>query len=189
MKLIKDLIKAGRKIENCGLVIGEGGNISARCGDVVYIKVKSASLASGKEADYIPVDIKTARPLRKDAEPSTEIHMHLACYRARKDVGAVAHTHPVFITAIGIAAVRLRHISYEAKTHLKGGIANLPYITPGTKDLGKAVEIAVTKHNIIVLKGHGLLTVGGDIKEALLRTLAAERAAMVYTYAKRAAAI
>ncbi|MFH0840126.1 MAG: class II aldolase/adducin family protein [Candidatus Omnitrophota bacterium] len=185
-KLIKDLIKTGRKIEDCGLVIGEGGNISAKAGDVIYIKVKGASLASKKQADYIPIDIKTGKPLREDGVPSTEIHMHLACYRARKDLGAVVHSHPVFITALGISAVRLERVSYEAKIYLKGGIARIPYIKPGTKELGRAVGKAIRKHNIVMLKRHGLLTVGRDIKEAFLRTLAAERAAMVYAYSKKA---
>ncbi len=183
--LVRDLITIGRKIEDCGLVIGEGGNISARCGGTMYIKIKGASLASKKRADYIPVDIKTGRPLRPNGEPSTEIHMHLACYRARKDIGAVVHTHPVFITALGIAAVGLERISYEAKVHLKSGIVRLPYIKPGSKELGRAVGSAIRTHNIILLKKHGLLAVGKDIKEAFLRTLAAERAAMVYSYAFR----
>ncbi|MBU4487738.1 MAG: class II aldolase/adducin family protein [Candidatus Omnitrophica bacterium] len=185
-KLIKDLIKIGRKIEDCGLVIGEGGNISAKAGSVIYIKVRGATLASKKQADYIPIDIKTGKPLCKNGVPSTEIHMHLACYKARKDVGAVVHTHPVFITALGIAAVRLERVSYEAKIHLKGGIARIPCIKPGTKELGMAVGRAIAKHNIVMLKKHGLLTVGKNIKEAFLRTLAAERAAMVYAYSKRA---
>ena len=128
--LVKNLIAIGRKIESCGLVIGEGGNISARCGDVMYIKRKGVSLAGKKLADYIPVEIKTGKIIGKIGEPSTEIDMHLACYKARKDIGAVVHTHPVFITALGIAAVGLERVSYEAKVHLKGGIVSLPYLKP-----------------------------------------------------------
>lgn len=187
-KLINNLIKIGQKIEDCGLVIGEGGNISARKGNIMYIKRKGASLAGKKSSDYIPIDIKSGKPLAKNGEPSTEIHMHLACYRARKDIGAVVHTHPVFITALGIAVTGLEDISYEAKVHLKGGIVSLPYIKPGSKELGNAVGTAVRKHNAVLLKRHGLLTVGKDIKEAFLRTLAAERAAMVYIYSKGAKA-
>ena len=107
---------------------------------------------------------------------------------ARKDIGAVVHTHPVFITALGIAAVGLERVSYEAKVHLKRGIVSLPYIKPGSRELGKAVGGAIARHNLVVLKRHGLLTVGKDIKEAFLRTLAAERAAMVYVYSKKAKA-
>ena len=184
-KLVKELLIIGRKIVKMDLVIGEGGNISARTGNIVYIKKRGASMATAKGADYIPVNVSTGKPLGRNGIPSTEIPMHLACYGARKDIGAVVHTHPVFITALGLAAVRLERVSYEAKAHLKSGIVRLPYIKPGSKELGKAVGKAIRKHDAILLRKHGLLTVGKDIKEAFLRTLAVERAAMVYIYAFR----
>lgn len=177
-KLIRDLIKIGKKIYKLSLVIGEGGNISARCDDLVYIKKKGASMAAGKKSDYVAIDIYTGKSLRKNSEPSSEIHMHLACYKARKDVGAVIHTHPVFATALAAAGRRIKPLTYEALVNVKSDIAWIGFLAPGSRRLGKAVGQAVKKHNAVLLKNHGLLTVGRDLKEALLRTIVVERAAM-----------
>ena len=58
-KVLKELKNIGRKISQTGLVIGEGGNISARIGNIVYIKAKGASMGDAKPSSYIPLDIKT----------------------------------------------------------------------------------------------------------------------------------
>lgn len=183
-KLVKELPAIGKKIDRYGLVIGEGGNISARRGRVVYIKRRNASMAAGKTADYIPIDVNTGKPIGHGCKPSTETPMHLACYRARKDVKAVIHTHPIFVTAMGISGISFKSLSYEARVYLKSSIAAVPYIKPGSAALGKTVGRAIKKHNAVILKNHGLVTVGKDIKEAFLRTLATERAALIYVLCK-----
>jgi len=178
-KVLKELKNIGRKISQTGLVIGEGGNISAKIGNVIYMKARGISMGDAKLSDYIPIDIKTGKPLRKRDLPSSEIYMHLACYRTRKDVGAVIHTHPVFATALGITGIKLKPATYEAMVNIKSPIAKIGYIEPGTPKLGKAVGRAIRKHNAALLKNHGLVTVGKDLKEAFLRTLAVERAALI----------
>jgi len=183
-RLIKELLIIGKKIDRCGLVIGEGGNISAKSGWVVYIKRRNASMAAAKAADYIPVDANTGKPFNAKNEPSTEVPMHIACYKSRKDIGAVIHTHPLFITALGISKINFKSLAYEAKIYLKSDIVVIPYVKPGSAALGRAVGRAVKKHNAIILKNHGLITVGKDIREAFLRTLAAERAALIYVSCK-----
>lgn len=188
-KILKDLVDIGRKISRAGLIIGEGGNISARIGNIVYIKRGAALMGRGRATDYIPLNLKTGKPLRKKDRPSTEIYMHLACYRARKDIGAVIHTHPVFVTALGMAGVDMKlftpldskHLTgftYEMEVNIKSPIAKIAHITPGTPQLGKAVGRAVKKHNAVLLKSHGLVTVGKDLEKAFLCTLAVERAAL-----------
>ncbi len=130
--------------------------------------------------DYIPLDAKTGKPLRGKDSPSTEIYMHMACYRVRKDIGAVIHTHPVFATALGIADVSIKPLSYEIAVNLKSDIAKIGYIMAGTPELGRAVGRALKRHNAVLLKNHGLVTVGRDLEEAFLRTLAVERTALTY---------
>ncbi len=183
-RLLRELAEIGRGISQYGFVIGEDGNISARDGDVVYIKRKGASMGKATTTGYIPLSIKTGKPLRKTDKPSTEIYMHLACYRVRKDIGAVIHSHPVFTTALGISNVNLKPLSYEMAVNLNSHIARIGYMRPGTTQLGKAVGRAIRKHNAILLKNHGLITVGRNLHEAFLRTLAIESGALVYICCK-----
>ena len=176
--ILKELRDVGKELAWAGLIIGEGGNISARSGDVIYIKRRAAFMGRAKAADYIPLNIKTEKPLKKKDKPSTEIYMHLACYRSRKDVGAVIHTHPVFATALGAAGVSIKPFTYEAEVNIQSPVARIGYARPGSPALGKAVGQAVRKHNAVLLKNHGLVTVGRNLEEAFLRTLAVERAAL-----------
>ena len=179
-RILKDLINIGKDIDRCGLIIGEGGNISAKSGRIIYIKKRAASMGKAGVNDYIPIDIKTGEPLREKDKPSTEIYMHLACYRARKDIGAVIHTHPVYATALGIANIDIKPLSYEMAVNLKSHIARLNYVRAGTPELGRAVGRAVKEHNAVLLKNHGVVTIGKNLQEAFLRTLAVERAASGY---------
>lgn len=179
-KILKDLVNTGKKISEADLIIGEGGNISARMGSIIYIKRRAASMGSAKITDYIPLNVKTGKVLQGKSEPSTEIYMHMACYKARKDIGAVIHTHPVFATALAIANVVIEPVGYELDVNIKSPIAKIGHIKPGTPELGRAVGQAVKKHNAVLLKNHGLVTVGRDLEEAFLRTLAVERAALTY---------
>lgn len=183
-KILEELRSTGRKVSQAGFIIGEGGNISARDARTVYIKRRATSMGKTKITDYIPIDIETGKPLRKKDEPSTEIYMHLACYKARKDIGAVIHTHPVFATALGIANVNIKPLSYEMAVNLRSHVARISYVRVATKELGRAVGRAIKKHNAILLKNHGLVTVGEDLKEAFLRTVALERAALTYSFCK-----
>lgn len=179
-KILEELRRTGKKASQAGFVIGEGGNISARRGGIVYIKRRAVSMDRAGIGDYIPLDIKTGRPLRGKDSPSTEIYLHLACYGARKDIGAVIHTHPVFATALGIADVSIKPLSYEMAVNIKSDVVKISYIKAGTPELGRAVGRAVKRHNAILLKNHGLVTVGRDLEEAFLRSLAVERAALAY---------
>lgn len=177
-KSLKELVIIGRKIERCGLVIGEGGNISARAGNVVYIKSRGVSMGCAGTDDYVSVDVKTGKALIKGARPSSEIYLHLACYRKRKDIRAVVHAHPVFATALADTDYDFKPLPYETACCIKSPVAKIRYIKPGSKKLAGKVGSAIAGHNAVLLKRHGLVTVGGDIKEAFLRALAVERAAI-----------
>lgn len=183
-KILRQLEKTGRQIGRAGLIIGDGGNISARSGNIIYIKRRAVSMGDAGIADYIPIDVKTGRPLRKKDKPSTEIYMHLACYTAREDIGAVIHAHPVFATALGIVDLEIKPLSYEMAVNINSHIAKIGYVKPGTPALGKAVGRAIKRHNAILLKNHGLVTVGRDLQEASLRALAVERASLTYILCK-----
>jgi len=178
------LVEIGRRIDALGLTIGAGGNISARRGEAMFIKRKGAHLGSAGARDYVKVDILSGRCSSRRFEPSSESYFHLACYGKRKDIGAVIHTHPVFINALGISDIPLERLTYESLVSIGTSVARIAYIRPGTRRLASSVEKAVRDHNAIILKNHGLIAVGADPGEAMARTMAAERAALSYVCAK-----
>ena len=169
----------GRKVYARKLVIGAGGNISARSGSKIYIKASGVSLENSRPFDYNEVDLKTGRAVCFNKPCSIEIPMHLACYRARPDIGAVIHTHPVYGTILGITAAKLGYISYEFMFTMRSEVPTINYRSAGSGALAAAVGKAIKKYNGALLKNHGAIVVGKDIKEAYERALALERASKV----------
>jgi len=181
--LKKELIRYGRKIYTEKFVIGSGGNISVRSGDKVCIKASGVSLENSSAADYNEVDLKTGRAICLKRPCSIEIPMHLACYRARPDVGAVVHTHPVYGIILGIMGVKLGYISYEFMLTMKSEVPTINYKSAGSGALAEAVGRAIKKYNGLLLKNHGTIVAGRDLSEAYERALALERAAKIYVLA------
>ena len=185
MKNIKKaLIKYGKLIYKERFVIGTGGNISARSYGKVYVKASRVSLKDSKMTDYNEVDLKTGKAICLKGPCSIEIPMHLSCYRARPDIGAVIHTHPVYGTIVGMMTSRIGYISYEFMAAFGSEVPTINYKRAGTPELAKSVEKVIKKHNGALLKNHGVIVVGKDLKEAYIRTLALERACKIYLFSK-----
>ncbi|MBN1526238.1 MAG: class II aldolase/adducin family protein [Candidatus Omnitrophica bacterium] len=183
-KLKRELVACGRKICGEGLAIGTGGNISVRDGGLIYVKASSVSMRKAKAGDYIPVDLKTGRPFVRHKRPTIELPMHLACYRARPDIGAVIHTHPVYGSIAGMTVKKLGFISYEFIACVGSETPVLDYLRCGSGELAKAVAKAIKRHNAVLLKNHGAIVVGKDLKEAFNRSLALERANQIFVMSR-----
>ncbi|MFC1590363.1 class II aldolase/adducin family protein [Candidatus Omnitrophota bacterium] len=180
----RKLVRCAREVFRKGYVIGSGGNISARIGGVIFLKAKGAKLKSSTIDDYVPVRIKDGKVASKGASPSFEMPLHLACYRARPDINAVIHTHPLFATVYAMSGKELRHISYETMAVMRSTVPVIRRITPGSRVLAREVAVALKDHNAALLKNHGAVVVGKDLDEALLRTEALERMCAICVLSK-----
>lgn len=175
-EITRPLVKYARLIARQHLVMGAMGNISIKEKDVVWIKRGGAWLSRARPRDFIAVDAKSGRSKSRQL-PSKEIFLHLGCYKAREDVRAVAHTHPVMSTALATAGVSLDKHAPELCREIGTKTAVIRYCCPGSKRLAAEVRRAIKKTNIVILANHGLVTVGKDLPAAYQRTLACEAAA------------
>ena len=103
-----------------GLVEGTAGNISARQRDgTLVITPSSVDYADMQLDDLVVVDAEGETLAGKHGRsPSSERMLHLACYRAFDDIGAVVHAHPVHATMFAIA--RQRHSGLHRRVrHLR----------------------------------------------------------------------
>ncbi|MDD4203346.1 MAG: class II aldolase/adducin family protein [Candidatus Omnitrophica bacterium] len=179
MDSTKTLIKYGKKAIKDKLVIALGGNISIRQKDHILIKAKGVSLSTSKAENYIKVFIDVGADLcvcPKQEKPSSEVAFHLACYKARKDINAVVHVHPVFSTAVANSNIKLECVSYEEAAALCSQIIRSKYFPSGSIALAKEIGKCVKTHNAILMPNHGSITVGKDLGQAYTRALAVERA-------------
>jgi L-fuculose-phosphate aldolase len=179
--VLESLVACARRLIVDGLVRGAGGNVSARDGDTMWISPSGMSFEDATPADYPGVSIASGEITSGTRRPSSEVLMHLAIYRRRADVQAVIHTHPPMTQALTAAGHDLKPMFADYYVYLGRNVPHLPYVTVTTPELAARVESVAQTSNCygIVLRNHGLITVGTSIKEAYYRTLAVEEQATI----------
>ncbi|MEG0546601.1 MAG: class II aldolase/adducin family protein [Oscillospiraceae bacterium] len=101
--------------------------------------------------------------------PSSEIKMHLRCYKERDDVGAVLHAHPPTATGYAVAHIPLDQYSMIETVAAIGSIPVTPYGTPSTQEVPDAIAPYLGEHDVVLLENHGALAVGADALTAYYR--------------------
>jgi L-fuculose-phosphate aldolase len=183
--LVESLVGLGRGLVGAGLVLASGGNLSARDpgGAVAAVTARGTWLDRLVPADFTLVRIADGAVVGGAADPSTELALHLECYRARPEVAAVVHVHPqtsVLLAALGhpIRAITTDHSAYV------GPVRVAPYRHPGTPELASeaAALLADGECDCVVLSHHGCSVVADSVPAAHRRVLNLEEAARL-TYA------
>lgn len=177
----KKILEATKFIVENNLVKGTWGNISVRDDKKIYITPSGISYDILTEDMISVVDFEGNH--LEGLKPSSELLAHLEIYKSRDDVKAIVHTHPVFATTISVVADYIPPLIEDAVMILGPKILVADYALPGSKELAYNVVKALGNNNAVILKNHGLITVGSDIKEALTASLVCEKTAEIYLYA------
>jgi ribulose-5-phosphate 4-epimerase/fuculose-1-phosphate aldolase len=109
--------------------------------------------------------------------------IHSGVYKARPDVNCVTHTHTRAGTGISVLKQGLRPISQDALAVLDEVVYH-EYGMPTSDEECEALGVSCQKGSSVVLRNHGLLTVGATIPAALRRLYMLERACEVEIIAR-----
>lgn len=159
------------KMWQLGWVAANDGNVSVKLPDGSFY-----ATPTGISKSFITPD-KLVRINEKGEvleglpgyKPSSEIKMHLRCYREREDVGAVVHAHPPTATGFAVAGKSLDEYSMIETVIAIGSIPLTPYGTPSTEEVPEAITPYLQEHDVMLLQNHGALTVGCDLITAYYR--------------------
>lgn len=180
------IVKTGRQMIETGMTVGTWGNISIRDPETGYMYISPSGMdyMSIQRQHVVVLDLQTNH-VDGEFEPSIEKNMHAAVYRAREDVNAVVHTHPIFSSVFGVVEMELPAVSEDFAQIVgdKIGIA-LPYELPGTPELGAVASKALADKNAVILPRHGALSVGPEMGWALKVARVLEKNAQIYMYAR-----
>lgn len=167
----KELSQYSKKSFQRGLVSGTGGNLSVRIPgeDRVLITPSGISLDDVTPEINILVTLEgkilSAPPGLK---PSKETSFHLAAYQLRPDIHALAHVHPPYATAYANKNLSLPLVTVSARANLKH-VACVECAIPGSSELRELVRTGLEANpeaRAILMKEHGILTLGKDLMEA-----------------------
>lgn len=178
-QLREQICSIGRLMYQNHLIDGNGGNITARLGDNRILATPSG-LAKGfmQPEQLIIVDMDGNRiddpsDANRHLRPTSELLMHLECYRQRDDINGVVHAHPPTAVALTLVDYNFQQVIIPEVVVLLGMIPTTPYATPSSVEDRDAISRLIREHDVIMLAHHGSLTVAASVWDAyiLLETL------------------
>lgn len=166
-KYIQEIIDTGNNIYNKNLISGKSGNISSRIngasGDFIAITPTLKSLAGLKAEDIVLVDLDGN--ILSDEKPSSEVNMHLEIYKKREDVNAIVHTHSPYATGFAFSDKKIKRLEGFGEIK-KPYLPSIEYEKPGSSELAEKASKGIGDSDVLVLKNHGVICVGENLKEA-----------------------
>jgi L-fuculose-phosphate aldolase len=175
------VLDAAKEMLRRGLVEGTAGNISARRSDGnIVITPSSVDYRDMQLDDLVLVDPQGGVLRAADGRaPSSEMQLHLACYHAFDDIGAVIHSHPVWATMFAIAHQAIPACIDEFAVYCGGDVRCAEYAASGTPDVGANAVKALEGRAAALIANHGLVAVGPRPDKVLHVTALVERTAQI----------
>lgn len=190
--LIEDLVAANRILSNEGVVDGFG-HVSVRHDSAAGVFLLARSMAPGlvTAADIMMfgVDGEVLGGDRRTAY--VERYIHSEIYKAQPAVQAVVHSHSPAVIPFGVTDAKLRP-TYHMSSFLgrevpvfeirdTGGEATDMLIR--SPQLGAALAQSLGDATVALMRGHGNVVVGPNVKRATIRAVYTEVDARLQTVA------
>ncbi len=179
----EELSKYAKKTVANKLVVGPGGNLSARFGEYMYLSPSGFALDEIEPDQWSEVHIESGKITDNGLRPSSEVLMHLYAYRENANIEAIVHTHPPYCIAFTLVEEELP-IMFPDQAALVGKTLYVPYVLPTTDKLADVYAATVNKASTVLLGNHGLVTTGRNLREAYYRTEVVEESAKIFLIAK-----
>lgn len=177
----KTLCTVGRHMKDANLVVACDGNISFRRPDGTIVITPSGMPKGELKPSQLLVLDAEGNVVKGSRKPSSETNMHLEIYKARPDVQAIMHAHPIVATAVTVAGLPFpSRIVTEGAMVLGDTVPVVPYEAPGSMELARACAEYAKKANVLLMERHGALALGKELHEALYRLETLEAVAKIY---------
>ena len=179
------VVNAAMELASAGLVSGSSGNVSLRLPgpQELFAITPLGEPLSGLSVDDIVVADFDIEPVEGELAPSSETLLHVNAYKMRSDIGSVVHTHSLYASVAAVAGLEIPPLIDEMVMAIGGPIRLSRYAFPGTQDLADNVLEALGDRNAALIRNHGAIGVGRDLREALDVCSLIERAAQIYVQA------
>jgi L-ribulose-5-phosphate 4-epimerase len=153
-----------------GLVAWTSGNLSARvpAEDLMVIKPSGVAYDDLTPEAMVVCDLHGV-PLERGLAPSSDAATHGYVYRALPAVGGIAHTHSTYATAWAVHGEPIPCVLTAMADEFGGPIPVGPFALIGDEELGRGVveTLAGTRSSAVLMRSHGVFTIGAGPREAI----------------------
>jgi len=181
------LAHVGYDVVQAGLVCGSGGNLSARIPDEDAMWVTGAGSWLDRLSRTAFAAVRIADGARASVgsvpapaiEPTSEIALHLALYRARPDVNAIIHLHPQTALLLDALGEHIRIVTTDHAFFLRR-VSTVPFRLPGSVEVAAlTAAMAAAGTDCRVLSHHGCVVMADTVELAHKRARNLDEAAQL----------
>ncbi|HEV2347363.1 MAG TPA: L-ribulose-5-phosphate 4-epimerase [Actinocrinis sp.] len=160
-----------------GLVAWTAGNVSARVpgADLMVIKPSGVDYENLTPESMVLCDL-SGNVVEGGFSPSSDTGSHAYVYRHRPDVGGVVHTHSTYATAWSARGEAIPCVITAMADEFGGEIPVGPFALIGDEAIGKGIVETLAAHRspAVLMRNHGVFTIGRDARAAVKAAVMAE---------------
>lgn len=176
----KQMLEYALKMDHYGLIALSGGNLSARVkgpdGDLFVVTPSGMIYDEMVPEDMLVVDID-GNIVEGTRKASVDTEALLYIFKNMPKVGAVIHTHQPYATGLGLVMDEIPCNLSTMANAAEGSVNVAAYGDPGSLSMGVQAVEAIGDRLAVVLKHHGVISVGRDLRQALFACVYLEEAA------------
>jgi L-ribulose-5-phosphate 4-epimerase len=166
--LREELVRLHAELPRHQLVVWTGGNVSVRDPDTGLVAIKPSGVRyEDLTASTMVVLDPDGTVVEGDLNPSSDTASHLYIYRHRPDVNGVVHTHSRFATAFAAVGKPIPVYLTAQADEFGGEIPCADFAFIGDDSIGALVVEGIGRSPAILLKNHGVFTVGPSAEAAV----------------------
>ncbi len=174
-QLKTELVELHLELPRHELVVWTSGNVSARDPEtgLVVIKPSGVRYEDLRPEQMVVVDLE-GQVVEGELKPSSDTASHLYIYRHRPDVGGVVHTHSPYATAFAAVGRPIPVVLTAIADEFGGPIPCGGFALIGDESIGKVVIDSIGDSPAVLLKNHGVFTIGKTAEAAVKAAIMTE---------------
>jgi L-ribulose-5-phosphate 4-epimerase len=150
------------------LVTWTGGNVSVRDPKTGCVVIKPSGIRyDDLRPEHMVVVDPDGKIIEGTLKPSSDTASHLYIYRQRADVNGVVHTHSPYATAFAALGRPIPVYLTAQGDEFGCPIPCAGFALIGGEDIGKLVVEGIGQSTAILLKNHGVFTIGSSAEAAV----------------------
>jgi L-ribulose-5-phosphate 4-epimerase len=171
----EELVALNRALPENGLVKWTSGNVSIRDTETGYVAIKPSGVMFEDltPKNMVVVDLEGS-VVEGDGKPSSDTASHLYIYRHMPEVNGVVHTHSNYATAFAAVGKPIPPVLTAIGDEFGGGIPCGGFALIGGEEIGRIVVETIGSCPAVLLKNHGVFTVGRSGVAALKAAIMVE---------------
>ena len=179
----KEMLECALKLDRYGLIALSGGNVSMRVGDGLFIVTPSGMIYDEMGPDDMLVVDTDRHIVEGTRKASVDTGALLYIFNHMPKVNAVIHTHQPYATGLGLVMDEIPCNLSTMANAVEGPCHVAPYGDPGSESMGVQAVSAIGNQLAVVLKHHGVIAVGRDLRQAMFSCVYLEEAAKTVSVA------